>query len=93
TVIIVLHEMHLDEALPDENPHTSLTNLCQKPKVNALVLKECNAAGKKSVSKGIVPMADEWTPESGSVTAAQKIQRKKTTRKFDAEVQEVFKRK
>lgn len=91
--IIVPHETHLRAALPDEDPHTSLADLCAKAKVKALVLKECNVAGKKSGFKGIemlqgvVLTADEWTPESGLVTAAQKIQRKKIAQKFDAEIQ------
>jgi len=48
--------------------------------------------GKKSGFKGIemlqavVLTPDEWTPESGLVTAAQKIQRKKIAQAFDAEI-------
>lgn len=56
------------------------------------MLKECNATGKKSGFKGIemlqavVLTADEWTPESGLVTAAQKLQRKKIAQRYDAEI-------
>jgi long-chain acyl-CoA synthetase len=56
------------------------------------VLKECNATGKKSGFKSIemlqavVLTADEWTPESGLVTAAQKLQRKKIAQRYDAEI-------
>jgi long-chain acyl-CoA synthetase len=88
----VPHEGHLRASLPDEDPHTSLADLCAKPKVKALILKECNAAGKKSGFKGIemlqavVLTTDEWTPESGLVTAAQKIQRKKIAQTYDAEI-------
>jgi long-chain acyl-CoA synthetase len=91
--IVIPHEGHLRAALPEEGPQTSLADLCAKPKVNALVLKECNAVGKKSGFKriemlqGVVLTADEWTPESGLVTAAQKLQRKKIAQKFDAEIQ------
>ena len=90
--IIYPHEVHLRAALPDEDPRTSLGDLCANPKVNALVLKECNAVGKKSGFKGIemlqavVLTADEWTPESGLVTAAQKLQRKKIAQRYDAEI-------
>jgi len=90
--IIVPHEAHLRTSLPDEDSRTSLADLCANPKVKALVLKECNATGKKSGFKGIemlqavVLTADEWTPESGLVTAAQKLQRKKIAQKYDAEV-------
>ncbi|KAH9001814.1 hypothetical protein EDB86DRAFT_3100984 [Lactarius hatsudake] len=61
--------------------------------VKALVLKECNAAGKKSGFKmlqAVVLTADEWTPESGLVTAAQKVQRRKVAERFDAEIKEAF---
>jgi len=87
--IIVPHEAHLRSSLPDEDSHTSLADLCANPKVKALVLKECNATGKKSGFKGIemlqavVLTADEWTPESGLVTAAQKLQRKKIAQRYD----------
>ena len=56
------------------------------------MLKECNATGKKSGFKGIemlqavVLTADEWTPESGLVTAAQKLQRKKIAQKYEAQI-------
>ncbi|KAI0296977.1 long-chain-fatty-acid-CoA-ligase [Multifurca ochricompacta] len=94
--IIVPHEAHLRAALSEEQAHASLVELCADPKIKALVLKDCNAAGKKSGFKGIemlqavVLTADEWTPESGLVTAAQKIQRKKIAQKFDREIKEAF---
>ena len=90
--IVCPHEGHLRAALPDVDPRTSLGDLCADPKVKALVLKECNAAGKRSGFKSIeflqsvVLTADEWTTESGLVTAAQKIQRKKIAQKYDAEI-------
>jgi long-chain acyl-CoA synthetase len=90
--IIYPHEVHLRASLPDEDSSTSLADLCTNPKVNALVLKECNATGKKSGFKGIemlqavVLTADEWTPESGLVTAAQKLQRKKIAQRYDSEI-------
>jgi long-chain acyl-CoA synthetase len=94
--IIVPHEVHLRAALPDEDPQISLADLCAKPKVKALVLKECNAAGKKSGFKGVemlqgvVLTVDEWTPESGLVTAAQKIQRKKIAQRYDDQIKVRF---
>jgi long-chain acyl-CoA synthetase len=94
--IIVPHEGHLRASLPDEDPHAPLATLCANAKVNALVLRECNAAGKKTGFKGIemlqavVLTAEEWTPESGLVTAAQKIQRKKIAERFDAEIKVAY---
>jgi long-chain acyl-CoA synthetase len=57
-----------------------------------MVLKECNAVGKKNGFKsmellqGVILTPDEWTPESGLVTAAQKIQRSKVAKKFEVEI-------
>jgi long-chain acyl-CoA synthetase len=57
-----------------------------------VVLKACNAAGKKNGFKpmelleGVILTPDEWTPESGLVTAAQKIQRKKIADAFAKEI-------
>ena len=57
-----------------------------------MVLKECNATGKKSGFKqqellqAVVLTPDEWTPESGLVTAAQKIQRSKIAKTFGKEI-------
>ena len=91
--IIVPHEAHLRAALPaDEDPHAPLATLCASAKVKALVLRECNAAGKKSAFKSmemlqaVILTSEEWTPENGLVTAAQKIQRKKIAQAFDAEI-------
>ena len=57
-----------------------------------MVVKECNATGKKSGFKAqellqaVVLTPDEWTPESGLVTAAQKIQRSKIAKTFREEI-------
>jgi len=99
--IIIPHEANLRHALQtrsigvDSNEHLSM--LCHNDKVKDLVLKECNAVGKKNgfksieILQAVVLTADEWTPESGLVTAAQKIQRKKIAEAFDTEIQEAYK--
>ena len=57
-----------------------------------MVLKGCNDLGKKNGFKGlemlqaVVLTPDEWTPESGLVTAAQKVQRKKVGERFGEEI-------
>lgn len=54
--------------------------------------KSCNAVGKKNGFKTLellqatILTPDEWTPESGLVTAAQKIQRAKIAKKFETEI-------
>jgi len=60
--------------------------------VQDLILKECNAVGKRSGFKpqellqAVVLTPEEWTPESGLVTAARKIQRVKIAKKFEGEI-------
>jgi long-chain acyl-CoA synthetase len=72
--------------------HKSLPDLCRDATVMALVLKQCNAIGKKNgfkqaeILQAVVLTPDEWTPESGLVTAAQKIQRSKIAKAFEAEI-------
>ena len=61
----------------------SLPDLCHANEVKDMVMKACNVIGKRNGFKplelleAVVLTPDEWTPESGLVTAAQKIQRKK----------------
>lgn len=61
------------------------------------VLKECNVVGKKNGFKqmelleAVVLTSDDWTPESGLVTAAQKIQRTKIAKAFETEIKAVYK--
>ena len=56
------------------------------------LVKECNAVGKKNgfkpieILEGIILTADEWTPESGLVTAAQKVQRRKVAEHYAMEI-------
>ncbi|KAF8636067.1 hypothetical protein AX17_003823 [Amanita inopinata Kibby_2008] len=75
----------------------SLPDLCHDPMVKQLVLKECNAVGKKNGFKpmellqAVILTPDEWTPESGLVTAAQKIQRARVAKAFEAEIKEAYK--
>lgn len=100
--IIIPHEGHLRHELQqqagNENgsfnslAHKSLPDLCRDATVMALVLKQCNAIGKKNgfkpaeILQAVVLTPDEWTPESGLVTAAQKIQRLKIAKAFEAEI-------
>lgn len=86
--IIIPHEVHLRHALKQGavdgvDPDASLHMLCEHPGVVKFVLENCNAIGKKNgfkpleILETVVLTAEEWTPESGLVTAAQKLQRKK----------------
>jgi long-chain acyl-CoA synthetase len=96
--IIVPHEVNLHTVLSDDQDVTTapLADLCTKTKVRALILQECNAVRKKSGFKNIemlqavVLTPDEWTPESGLVTAVQKIQWRKIAQTFDTEIKVRF---
>lgn len=57
-----------------------------------MMLKECNKVGKRD---GLRPMellgaviltANEWTPENGLLTAAQRVRRGKLARYFEREL-------
>ncbi|KAK0216304.1 long-chain-fatty-acid-CoA-ligase [Armillaria fumosa] len=97
--IIIPHEAHLRHYLAnsDVNGKDSLSHLCHNKKVASLVLKECNAIGKKSGFKtmellqAVILTPDEWTPESGLVTAAQKINRSAIAKQFAPEIKEAYK--
>lgn len=99
--IIIPNESHLRHALEQTpiagvDPNADLHTLCKNEKVSGLVMKECNALGKKNGFKpmetleAVILTADEWTPESGLVTAAQKVQRKKVAEKFEPQIKVRF---
>ncbi|KAL5520350.1 hypothetical protein ACEPAG_9574 [Sanghuangporus baumii] len=74
-----------------------LHDLCEDEDVKRMVLKACNDAGKKNGFKpmellqAVVLTPDEWTPESGLVTAAQKVQRRKVAEVFAKEIKDAYK--
>ena len=92
--IIIPNEVHLRHALEAKGIKSddTLAALCHNPVVKDLIVKECNATGKKNGFKpqellqAVVLTPDEWTPESGLVTAAQKIQRSKIAKTFGDEI-------
>jgi long-chain acyl-CoA synthetase len=98
--IVIPHPQHLHSYLASKGMDSSreIAELCEDPAVAELVLKECNALGKKNGFKSfellqaVVLTPDEWTPESGLVTAAQKIQRAKIAKAFKDKIDKVYKR-
>jgi long-chain acyl-CoA synthetase len=98
--IIIPHEANLRHALEvksnSANASTQLLDLCTEKAVQDLILKECNAIGKKNgfkpmeILEAVVLTAEEWTPESGLVTAAQKVQRSKVAKKFEKEIKAAY---
>ena len=100
--IIIPHEVHLrhfleSKSLPGVDPQGNLATLCHNPKVQEAVMKECNVLGKKNDFKpmemleAVILTAEEWTPESGLVTAAQKVQRKKIAEHFKDDINRIYK--
>lgn len=99
--LIFPHESNLRHFLATTPPagfkgdakNTDFHALCAEKTVADAVLKECNVVGKRAnfksieVLEAVVLTPDEWTPESGLVTAAQKIQRKAITTKYKAEIE------
>ena len=91
-VILFPHEVHLRELLASNAnlpaPDTDLHKLCEDQSVKEFYLKDLQAIAKKNGFKtieavqGVVLSPEEWTPESGLVTAAQKAQRKAVEKKY-----------
>lgn len=78
------------------NDNEDLKTLCEDEKVKETVLAELNAVGKKNGFKGmellqsVVLDPEEWTPQNGMLTAAQKLQRKAILKKHEAAVKEHY---
>lgn len=98
--IIIPHEANLRHALEAKSipadANAQLSDLCANKAVQDLILKECNAIGKKNgfkqmeILEAVILTAEEWTPESGLVTAAQKVQRSKVAKKFEKEIKAAY---
>lgn len=75
----------------------TLEDLCSNPKVNALVVRELQAAGKKGglsgieIIDGVVLADEEWTPANGLTTSAQKLNRKGILTEYKKQVEEAYK--
>jgi long-chain acyl-CoA synthetase len=100
-MIVFPHEAHLRDAikaaaasgtsnLPPAD--ADLHRLCDDKAVRELVFKDLLSVAKKNglksieIVQGVVLGADEWTTESGLVTAAQKVQRKNVEKAFKDQI-------
>ncbi|KAL2872419.1 long-chain fatty acid-CoA ligase FAA1 [Aspergillus lucknowensis] len=95
--IIVPVELALKKIASDNGIEgDSVETLVHNSKLQALVLKQLQTAGRSSGLKGIeiingVVLSDEeWTPQNGYMTAAQKLQRKKIINKFQKEIDAAY---
>lgn len=95
--IAVPHESNLRAALTSApiagvDPKAPLTQLCGNEEVRKLVAKACNDAGRKNKFKaaellrGVVLAPEEWTPESGILTAAMKVNRAVVSKRWREEI-------
>lgn len=73
-----------------------LSSLCHNDQIRDAILKDVNATGKKAGFKPletlqcVVLSDEEWTPHSGLLTAAQKLNRKAITQKYKKEIDAVY---
>lgn len=95
--IAVPHESNLRAALTSApiagvDPKAPLAQLCGNEEVRKLVAKACNDAGRKNKFKaaellrGVVLAPEEWTPESGILTAAMKVNRAVVSKRWREEI-------
>ncbi|KZV90329.1 acetyl-CoA synthetase-like protein, partial [Exidia glandulosa HHB12029] len=95
--VVFPHEANLRLALGDKADGKDLEELCKLKEAQDLVARECNKAGK---SVGFKPMEsltttvlvhEEWTPQNGMLTAAQKLQRRKIEERYADGIKAAFK--
>ncbi|KAM0749891.1 acetyl-CoA synthetase-like protein [Meredithblackwellia eburnea MCA 4105] len=94
--IIFPHEANLKQLVKEKGinvgEHPDFQELCENEAVQKAVLAELGVAGKKAGLKpleflqSVVLTSEEWTPQNGLVTAAQKLQRKAILSKFKSEI-------
>lgn len=98
--IIFPHMQNLHEALSSQPSTKDMTpeQLCADAGARKLILAECNALAKKNgfarmeMLADVVLTAEEWTPASGLVTPAQKVNRKAIADRFKKEIDELVKK-
>ncbi|OAV90647.1 hypothetical protein, variant [Puccinia triticina 1-1 BBBD Race 1] len=97
--IVFVHEKNLTVAYQEMKPGESgksLSEMCQSEEVEKLLLKELLATGKKAGFKplellqSVVLTDEEWTPENGLVTAAQKLNRRNILEHYSEAVKKVY---
>lgn len=102
-IVVFPHEVHLRDAIKASNDpnlpshEADIHKLCDTPAVVQLVFKDLLNVAKKNnfksieIVQGVVLTPDEWTPDNGLVTAAQKVQRKNVEKTFKKEIDACYK--
>lgn len=87
-----LKKVASENGLKGEN----LETMIHDEKLNDAVLKQLQDAGRKGglagfeIIDGVVMADEEWTPQNGLTTAAQKINRKGILQKYQKEVDQAY---
>lgn len=74
----------------------SLEEMVHDKKLNEIVLKELQKQGKEGglsgieIIDGVVLVEDEWTPQNGFLTPAQKLQRKKIQEHYKDQIKRAY---
>lgn len=95
--IIVPAEPALKKLAEQVGAEGSIEELVHNKKVQAVVLRELQAAGRAGglsgieIIEGVVVSDEEWTPQNNMVTAAQKLNRKGILKQYEKEVTEAYK--
>ncbi|GAA5949926.1 hypothetical protein JCM21900_005526 [Sporobolomyces salmonicolor] len=95
--VVFPHEANLKKLASEQGvTDTEVHSLCQNDQIRDAILKGLNAVGKKQGFKPletlqcIVLSDEEWTPQNGMLTAAQKLNRKVITEKYKKEIDAVY---
>ncbi|GAA5852553.1 hypothetical protein JCM8547_002540 [Rhodosporidiobolus lusitaniae] len=96
--VIFPHEANLKKLASELGvSSSSLSSMAEDHKIRDAVLKSLNAVGKKAGFKPslellqtVVITDEEWTPQNGMLTAAQKLNRKEILKKYKKEVDAVY---
>ncbi|KAK4056373.1 long-chain fatty acid-CoA ligase [Microbotryomycetes sp. JL221] len=99
--IIFPHEQNLksfvaEKGISGVSSDSDLEALCSNDDVRKSILAECNAVGKRAGLKPLETLQTcildptEWTPQSGMLTAAQKLQRKTIQGKFADKIKAIY---
>lgn len=88
----ILKSIARDNGVPGEHPE----ELVHDKKLTSIVLRELLAAGKKGglqgieLVQGVVMTDEEWTPQNGLVTSAQKLNRKVIIQRHTKEIERAY---
>lgn len=85
-----------EQSLIDSADSAEWKEVCQSSEVSKAVLAEMNGVGKKAGLKPletlqcVVLAPEEWTPQNGFLTAAQKLQRKVILKEFEDQIKKIY---